>query len=52
VLLYTLGKVKQELITVKPFSEFSELASNENSYITFIESALAEEFYQVGIWIE
>jgi len=44
-----LGKVKQELNTIKPFSEFSELASNENSYITFIESALAEEFYQVGI---
>jgi len=43
-----LGKVKQELIAVKPFSEFSELASDENSYITFIESALADEFYQVG----
>ena len=43
-----LGKVKQELNTIKQYSEFSELASNENSYITFIESALAEEFYQVG----
>lgn len=43
-----LGKVKQELNTIKPFSEFSELASNENSYVTFIESAIAEEFYQVG----
>ncbi|MCC5930785.1 MAG: hypothetical protein JJU28_16190 [Cyclobacteriaceae bacterium] len=43
-----LGKVKQELNNIKRFSEFSELASNENSYITFIESALAEEFYQIG----
>jgi hypothetical protein len=43
-----LAKVKQELNIIKPFSEFSELASNENSYITFIESALAEEFYQIG----
>jgi hypothetical protein len=43
-----LAKVKQELNSIKPFSEFSELASNENSYITFIESALAEEFYQIG----
>ncbi len=47
VALY-LGKVKQEQNTIKPFSEFSELASNENSHVTFIESALAEEFYQVG----
>lgn len=43
-----LAKVKQELNTIKPFTEFSELASNENSYITFIESTLAEEFYQIG----
>jgi len=43
-----LGKVKQELNNIKPFSEFSELASSENSYITFIESTLAEEFYQLG----
>lgn len=43
-----LAKVKQELNSIKPFSEFSELASNQNSYITFIESALAEEFYQIG----
>lgn len=43
-----LAKLKQELNSIKPSSEFSELASNENSYITFIESALAEEFYQIG----
>lgn len=43
-----LAKVKQELNSIKPFSEFSELASNNNSYITFIESTLAEEFYQTG----
>lgn len=43
-----LGKVKQELNTIKPFSEFSELASNENSYITLIESTLAEEFFLTG----
>lgn len=43
-----LAKVKQELNAIKPFTEFSELASNENSYITFIESTLAEEFYQIG----
>lgn len=43
-----LAKVKQELNSIISFSEFSELASNENSYITFIESALAEEFYQIG----
>lgn len=43
-----LTKVKQELNSIISFSEFSELASNENSYITFIESALAEEFYQIG----
>jgi hypothetical protein len=43
-----LTKLKQELNSIKSFSEFSELASNENSYITFIESALAEEFYQIG----
>lgn len=43
-----LAKVKQELNTIKQFSEFSELASNENSYIKFIESALAEDFYLVG----
>lgn len=43
-----LGKIKQELNTIKPFSEFSELASKENSFITYIESNLAEEFYLVG----
>jgi energy-coupling factor transporter ATP-binding protein EcfA2 len=43
-----LGKVKQERSSIRQFSEFSELASTENSYITFIESALAEEFFQVG----
>lgn len=43
-----LAKVKQELNSIIFFSEFSELASNENSYITFIESALADEFYQIG----
>lgn len=43
-----LGKVKQENNTIKSFSEFSELASTENSYITSIESALAEEFHAIG----
>lgn len=43
-----LGKIKQEFFTIKSFSEFSELASNENSYITFIESAISEDFFQIG----
>lgn len=43
-----LGKVKQELTIIKSFSEFSELASYENSHITFMEYALAEDFFQIG----
>lgn len=46
-----LGKVKQELNIIKSFSEFSELSSNENSYIIDIESTLAEEFYQIAFGI-
>ncbi len=42
------GKVSQELKTIKSFSEFSELISSENSFITFIETAQANEFYSIG----
>mgnify|MGYP001225582107 CR=1 FL=1 len=42
------GKVTQELNTIKSFSEFSELISSENSFITFIETTQASEFYSGG----
>lgn len=42
------GKVSQELNTIKAHSEFSELASSENGFIAYVESAQAHEFNSVG----
>ena len=42
------GKVSQELNLIKSFSEFSELISSENSFIAYVESVQANEFYSIG----
>jgi hypothetical protein len=42
------GKVAQENNSIKTISEFSELASSENSFIAFVEAAQSNEFYSIG----
>lgn len=42
------GKVSQELNIIKAHSEFSELASREIGFISYVESAQAHEFSSVG----
>jgi hypothetical protein len=42
------GKIKQELNSIKTFSELAELTSIENSILTQIETVQAEEFFQIG----
>lgn len=42
------GKVNQELNSIKDISEFSELTSFENTYLSYIEALQSNEFYMAG----
>jgi len=42
------GKVSKELSEIKSISEFSDLISSENSFITYVESTQSNEFHSIG----